>query len=111
MKEEIEKQLVNYVIQLEARFYRLIPLNLRKLAFQIAKVSGLVTRFDNEKEIAGKKWLPGFLKRHSEISLPLPVETSLARASGFNHTQIETFFNLLTEIIDENNISGQTFTT
>ena len=91
LPEEIEEELVNHIVQLEARFYGLTPLNLRKLAFQIAKVNGLVTRFNKEKEIAGKQWLSGFLKRHPEISLRSPVATSLARASGFNHTQIETF--------------------
>ena len=66
-----------------------------------------MTRFDKDKEIAGKEWLSGFLKHYPEISLRSPEARSLARASGFNCTQIETFFNLLTDIIDENNISAQ----
>ena len=74
------------MIRLEARFYGLTPLNLRKLAFQVAKVNGLVVRFNKEKEIAGKELLSGFLKCHLEILLRSPEATSLARASGFNRT-------------------------
>ena len=60
LPEEIEEQLVNNIIQLEARFYGLTPLNIRKLAFQIAKINGLLTRFNKEKEIAGKNGYQGF---------------------------------------------------
>ena len=106
LPEEIEDQLANHIINLESRFYGLTPVNLRKLAFQIADINGLTTRFNSTKKIAGKEWLAGFLKRHPEISLRSPEATSLARASGFNRTQIETFFNLLISLIDDNNITA-----
>ena len=99
--------MVHHIIQLEARFYRLTPLSLRKISFKIVKVNGLVTRFSKEKETARKKWLSGYLKCHPEILFHSPEATSLARASGFNLTPIETFSNLLTDIIDENHISSQ----
>ena len=82
------------------------PLDLRNLAFQIAEVNGITTRFNAAKKLAGKEWLAGFLKRHPDISLRSPEATSLARASGFNRIQIETFFNLLTSLIEDNNISA-----
>ena len=47
-------------------------------------------------------WL--FLKRHSELSLRQPEPTSLARATGFNKTQIDRFYSLLKELIEQNNI-------
>ena len=46
------------------------------------------------------------MKRHPEILLRLPETTSLARASGFNRSQIDAFFNLLTKAVEENNISA-----
>ena len=65
----IEDQLATHIIKLESRFYGLTPLDLRNLAFQIAEVNGITTRFNAAKKLAGKEWLAGFLKRHPDISL------------------------------------------
>ena len=46
------------------------------------------------------------MKRHPEISLCLPEATSLSRASGFNRSQINAFFNLPTKTVEEYNISA-----
>ena len=106
LPKDIEAQLVEHAIDLEARFYGLTPQNLRRLAYQIAEINQVKTRFNHDEKLAGKKWLRGFLKRHPEISLRLPEATSLARASGFNRSQINAFFNLLTKTVEENNISA-----
>ena len=39
-----------------------------QLAFQYANVNGIMG-FSNERQMAGHKWLSGFLKRHPDISL------------------------------------------
>ena len=105
LPEDIEAQLVEHAIDLEGRFYGLTPQNLR-LAYQIAEINQFKTRFNHDEKLAGKKWLRGFLKRHPEILLHLPEATSLACASGFNRSQIDAFFNLLTKTVEENNISA-----
>ena len=106
LPEDIEAQLVQHAIDLEARFYGLTPQNLRRLAYQIAEINQVKPRFNHDEKLAGKKWLREFLKCHPEISLRLPEATSLARASGFNRSQIDAFFNLLTKTVEENNISA-----
>ena len=52
-------------------------------------------------------WLQGFLRRHPEISLRSPEATSLARASGFNKPQVKKFFELLSVIQKENQLTAQ----
>ena len=106
LPKDIEPQLVEHAIDLEARFYGLTPQNLRRLAYQIAEINQVKTRFNHDEKLAGKKWLRGFLKCHPETSLRLPEATSLTWASGFNRSQIDAFFNLLTKTAEENNISA-----
>ena len=108
LPEDIEAELVRHAIDLEARFYGLTQQNLRRLAYQIAEINQVKTRFNHDQKRDGKKWLRGFFKRHPEILLRLPEATSLTRASGFNRNQIDAFFNLLTKTVEENNISADT---
>ena len=61
------------------------------------------TRFNQQKEYAGTEWLNNFFKRHPEILQRAPQATSLARASGFNKTQVDAFYDLLEEVISRNN--------
>ena len=106
LPKNIKAQFVQHAIDLEARFCGLTPQNLRRLAYQIAEINQVKTKFNHDKKLAGKKWLRGFLKHHPKISLCLPEATSLAHASDFNKSQIDAFFNLLTETVEENNISA-----
>ena len=106
LPEDIEAQLVKHAIDLEARFYGLTPQNLRRLAYQIAEINQVKTRFNHDEKLAGKKWLKGFLKRHPEIPLCLPEATSLACASGFNRSQIDAFLKILIKTVEKNNISA-----
>lgn len=76
-------------------FYGLTPVNVRKLVYQIASANNISTRFNDEKKIAGKEWLNGFLERHRNISIWTPEATSLSKASGFNRVQVEKFYLLL----------------
>jgi hypothetical protein len=38
-----------------------------RLAYQIAKANNIATRFNDDKQKAGKEWLGEFLHRHPEI--------------------------------------------
>ena len=54
-----------------------------QLAFQYASVNG-ITGFSDERQMAGHKWLSGFLKCHPDISLKKARNLSIARAMGTN---------------------------
>lgn len=56
-----------------------------------------VEKWGVEKK-AGKEWLYRFMKRHSSLSIRSPEATSLARATSFNITILENFFNNLMEV-------------
>jgi len=96
---ELEEQLAQHILHMEAMFYGFSTQSVRKLAYQIAVINQIPHRFNKEKQTAGKEWLSGFLKRHPEISVRSPQATSLARASGFNRVRVNAFFDLLEELV------------
>lgn len=103
---DVEKQLVDHLKQLEACFFGLTITDVRRLAFQIALKNDIPHVFNEEKQIAGKKWYYNFMKRHKDISLREPQATSLARAQGFSKDNVNEFFEMLKTIVDQNNINA-----
>ena len=101
---ELEQQLAEHCLKLESMFYGLTPTNVRKLAYQLASTNNIKTRFNDDKQIAGKEWLHGFLSRHPVLSIRTPEPTSLSRASAFNVVQVKRFYDLLESIIMDNDI-------
>jgi len=104
--DELETELVQYVKDMESRFFGLSYLDLRKLAFQLAVRNNVDHQFNKSKELAGKKWMRLFMKRHPSLSLRQPESTSYARATGFNKPAVQKFFGLLTDIVDKHKLDG-----
>lgn len=63
----------------EERLFILTTYNLRKLAYQWAQKINKTHYFSNNKEIADKDWLYGFLKCNSGLSIRKPEATSVAQ--------------------------------
>nr|XP_034195125.1 uncharacterized protein LOC117611280 [Osmia lignaria] len=51
--------------------------------------------------MAGRDWVYSFLKRHPELKLRQPTPTSVARAMGFNQTQVNTFYDNLQSLYNK----------
>ena len=79
--------------------------DLRRLAFDIAEANQLEHGFNRESRMAGKKWYYAFMKRHPELSLRTPEATSMARAQGFNKERVQSFFQLLAKVSDEERLT------
>lgn len=82
--------------QLDFRFYGLRLKEFRSLAYEFASKNGIETPFKNG--LAGYEWAKSFLRRHN-LSLRVPQKTSIARAMGFNRTQVNAFYDLLAEML------------
>ena len=54
--------------------------------------------FSNETQLAGRKWLRGFLSWHPHITLKKARNLCIARAMGANPTVIQSWFTLLEKI-------------
>ena len=70
-----------------------------QLAYQYAKVNG-IPGFSDEQQMAGRKWLRGFLLCHPDISLKKAHNLYIAQAMGANPTVIGKWFKLLKDVKD-----------
>uniref|UniRef100_A0A2H1VA32 SFRICE_041261 n=1 Tax=Spodoptera frugiperda TaxID=7108 RepID=A0A2H1VA32_SPOFR len=96
-----EKCLRDYLIECSGVYFGLSPLEVRKLAYELAVKNGKTFPEKwHESQMAGKEWLTGFMKRHPSLSLRTPQATSLSRASSFNEHNVSKFFDNLAEVMD-----------
>ncbi|KAG5877635.1 hypothetical protein JTB14_030033 [Gonioctena quinquepunctata] len=103
---EQEQELVNYILELEIRFFGLKTTDVRYIAYSLAEKNNIKHPFNIETRLAGEDWLSSFRKRHPEIALRSPEATSLARAQGFNRQSVAKFFKLLKDITDKQNYTS-----
>lgn len=102
-----EKELCEYVVNMEQRLFGLTPTELRSLAFQVANRNDFNNPFNKETQLAGVDWLNGFLQRHPNISFRKPEATSAARAMGFNKISVGKYFDLLNNIVETTHITAE----
>ncbi|KAJ8937648.1 hypothetical protein NQ318_002162 [Aromia moschata] len=82
---------------MEARLFVLTTLDLRRLAYQWAEKMGKNHCFQKEKEIVGKDWLKGFLKRHQDLSIRKPENT---RVMGFQPgCRVSIKYGIVTKLV------------
>lgn len=99
---EFEKQLVDYALVMEKKFYGLTQMDIRRLSYQVAVKNNHPTPF--KSGIAGRYWLKGFLNRHKNVlSMRKPTGTSFARAIGFTKEKLDTFYDILENVYSEKN--------
>lgn len=92
---EEECELEKYLVKSSRMHYGLTYRQARELAYQYAKhlPNCSVPESWELNKIAGKFWMQSFMKRHSSLRLRSPENTSLARATAFNRTTVNEFFD------------------
>lgn len=101
--EEEEKKLVDYLKELDKRFYGLTKKDLCQVAYQYAEEKKIHHPFNNNQ--AGEQWYANFMLRNQDLSLRTPEPTSVARACGFNKIQVEIFFKNLKKVLEKHHIT------
>ena len=97
---DVEKKLVEYLKDMQLRFFGLSRKALCSIAYDYAIANNIKAPFNKQKKAAGNDWLELFLKRNPELSLRQAEATSLSRAVGFNRPQVSRFFDLLKESLN-----------
>ncbi|XP_055703406.1 uncharacterized protein LOC129801939 [Phlebotomus papatasi] len=99
MKEE--ENLAKYLLECSKMNYGLTLKDTRKLAYTYAVSEGrTIPNNWSEDKMAGKAWARGFLRRHKELSVRKPENTSAARNLGFNKESVFQYFQNLTGIMN-----------
>lgn len=93
---------MQYILKSSAVYYGLSIVELRSLAYEYAKKIEIdYPSTWNEKRMAGWDWYYSFMKRHRNLSLRTPEQTSLARAKAFSKANVNTFFANLNSVLTE----------
>ena len=100
--KELEQELQNYLIQMEAMYYGLTKKDVCTLAYQLAIRNNIPHPFGKD-ETGGKDWFYAFMKRNPKLSIRKPMGTSFARARGFREEEVEKFFGLLYNVFEKHN--------
>ncbi|XP_046681625.1 MFS-type transporter clz9-like [Homalodisca vitripennis] len=95
---EQEQHLVEYLLEMEVRFFGITLNDLRSLAYKLAEQNNITHNFNHETKLAGKDWVRGFRQRHPEMVLRVPEATSAARAQAFNKVNVTKFFDILEDV-------------
>lgn len=101
---EQEEELLEYVFHMDQLFFGLSKEEFLQLAFQYAEANQISHPFKNGT--AGHDFYKGFIKRHPDLTLRRPEPTSIARARGFNKSQVYRFFDLLESEIAKHHIDA-----
>lgn len=96
--QEQERVLSKQIIHLAKLFFGITPAQVQQSASTFAKSNNLENRFKEEKGLAGRDWLEGFLRRNPEIRLRKPESTSINRVTAFNKDEIGIFFANLNNV-------------
>lgn len=97
-----EEDLVKYITQCVNHYYGLSIDELRVLAYQLAKKLNLQYPSAWNKYLkAGRKWYYLFIKRHPELTLRTPEQTSMNRVKAFGKPNVDKFYTNLTRLFNE----------
>lgn len=100
---EQEGLLADYLKTASKMCYGLTRLQTKKLAFDYAEANSVCPENWKDSQSASDDWLKGFMSRNKELSVRKPESTSLSRATSFNKTNVNAFFENLTNVFTRYN--------
>ncbi|XP_077527244.1 uncharacterized protein LOC144138711 [Haemaphysalis longicornis] len=102
---DFERELRDFVVELQRNSLSVDTVTLRKLAFDIAEKNGLKHPFSAKAKRAGKDWCQGFLRRHPELNLRRPDSVTMAKMMGLSEAKMRQCLALLMKTYAENAVT------
>ncbi|XP_066585533.1 uncharacterized protein [Prorops nasuta] len=98
--DEQESILGKYLIRCSDIYCGLSTKEVKKLAYELAiKYNLNKPPTWEENKMAGEEWLRSFMKRNPNLSVRVAQATSLARATSFNKTNVNEFYDNLETVM------------
>lgn len=97
-----EAMLEEYFLKRSRMHYGLTYLQGRQLAYEYATALKKCPEKWTANKMAGIDWMKGFMKRHRELSLRKPENTSLSRSTSFNRHNVNLFFDNFEKVLEKN---------
>lgn len=104
---EQEAGLVGRIIRLSDVGMPMTPKMLRVQAFSFCKINKIPNTFNDGKNVAGKKWLRLFLKRHPELARRKAQLMNPARAQKLNKVIVNDHFSKYKSVLDRLGIENK----
>lgn len=99
--EQQEREMSKYLIRCADIYFGLSQKDVRKLAYELTiKYNLSRPRTWDDNEMAGEEWFRMFMRRNSELSVRAAQATSLSRATSFNKSNVDAFYDNLTIVMD-----------
>ena len=98
-----EAALVQYLVYMAQRSFPLTRTMVMAFAWAIAKRTGKADRFNPEYG-PSKHWWSNFRKRHPKLTLRKSDKLDRCRAEAYNAEVVDEYFNLLQNVLKENNL-------
>ncbi|KAH9627647.1 hypothetical protein HF086_009797 [Spodoptera exigua] len=99
--EDQERELSKYLIRCADIYFGLSKKEVRKLAYELTtKYNISRPRIWEENGMAGEEWFRMFMRRNPELSVRAAQATSLSRATSFNKTNEQGFYDNLSIVMD-----------
>ena len=99
---EEEKAVVGYAKQCSNHYYGLSIIELRELSYQFSKkIHAKYPPNWDTNERSGRDWYYGFMRRHPELTLRTPEQTSSNHVKSFSNENMQLFFRNLDSVLSE----------
>lgn len=106
--DDQERQLAKYLMRCADIYFGLSTREVRKFAYELAvKYNLRAPSTWLENKMAGEEWFRSFIKRNPELSVRAAQATSLSRATSFNRTNVNAFYDNLQIVMDRDHFEPQ----
>ena len=93
---EMEAQLVDYLLEMENRFYDLTRNDVKNMAYQLVIRNKLKHPFGHNEK--ARAWFDKFIRRYPILTIHKPSSTSYSKVAGVNKESMSAFYNILENI-------------